>query len=575
VTSTPARVIEAPDARPKPRTPSIRLSALPTGALLVDAAGRIVAANRRAAKTFRLPRRELRGRDIASLIPDWLATSPSAVRPERFERHIDRGDGRRIVLRGSRSLVVGDDEAQTLVLVADVTRSKANETAVRDSAYGFRQLAEALPQMLWTNKADGSLEFVGSRWVDYTGVGLEEQLRAGWFGQVHPDDREHVIAAFGEALRESRMFQAEFRVRRHDGEHRWCEAHAMPVRDRNGDIVRWFGLTTDVHEARQNRLALLEERDRFSMLVASAPGAIYSYRLAADGSMSFPFASAGIYDLFALTGDELAVSVDPAWRRVHPDDVQHMLDSIRQSAAMLTPWHDEWRILHPQRGEIWVEGRSVPTRESSGDTLWYGIIVDVTARKRSEAELRTSQARLRAAVMASGIGTWIWDAGKDRIWWDDTLLELFDRTRAEIERAGIKAAAEFVHPEDRAVVGQAMSAAFKGKLDTLSVEYRTVRRDGALQWIAVNGRVERDANGRVLQITGACMDITARKRAEEAQRTSQKIEALGTLAGGIAHDFNNILLAITGNARLAMAELPGEHTCARRGTRAPPRHPHT
>ncbi|MGH8178901.1 MAG: PAS domain-containing protein [Steroidobacter sp.] len=543
-------------AHRKPRTLTLQLSALPCGALLVDSSGRIAAANARVSKIFGEARRALRGREISALIPGW--TTQSAGK-RRIECSAQRADGSRFTLRYSRSPVLSDGDAFTLVAVMDVTRRKANEIAVRDSVYGFRQLAEALPQMLWTTRPDGAAEFVSRRMTDYTGVPAEQHLREGWLNLAHPEDRDRIGAEWKKAVAESRTFHGEFRVRRHDGQFRWCESNAVPVRDREGNVVRWFGLNTDVHDAREMRMALLEERDRFSMVVASAPGAIYAFRIDANGAMSFPFASAGIGDLFGVTFEELSRSAEPAWARVHPDDVGRMLESITRSAQTLTPWRAEWRVLNPRRGEIWVEGRSVPTREQDGSTLWYGIIIDISERKRADEELRRSQARLQAAVMASGIGTWIWDVDANHIWWDDALLKMFDRSREEIERGGIEGAAEFVHPEDRAAVGRAIATARSGRTDGMTLEYRTVRRDGALQWIAVNGRVDRDASGRMVRITGACMDITARRRVEESQRNSQKVEALGTLAGGIAHDFNNILLAITGNARLAMVDLPADH----------------
>lgn len=169
---------------------------------------------------------------------------------------------------------------------------------------------------------------------------------------------------------------------------------------------------------------------------------------------------------------------------------------------------------------------------------------------------RHSEQRLRAAVKAGRIGTWVWDLRRRTVWWDKEMYKQWGQRHGILP---ISTATALLHPDDREWVSRAMHDYLHSDAQEIALEFRLLRQDGATEWVAVKGEIERDAEGRPTRLVGASIDVTARRQAEEALRQSQRIEALGTLAGGIAHDFNNILLAIAGNTRLAMQELPSDH----------------
>ena len=130
----------------------------------------------------------------------------------------------------------------------------------------FRRLAEALPHMVWTCTADGPCDYLSPQWGEYTGLSEREQLGYGWLQKLHPDDLEPTKARWAEAVARGGSFDTEFRVRRHDGDYRWFKTRAVPERDRNGGVLKWFGSNTDIQELRDAQEAAaalnrqLEER---------------------------------------------------------------------------------------------------------------------------------------------------------------------------------------------------------------------------------------------------------------------------------------------------------------------------
>ncbi len=141
----------------------------------------------------------------------------------------------------------------------DITQRKQAEAAIRESELNFRNLADTMPLLFWTTRADGYHEYFNQRWYDYTGMTLEQTQGWGWSHLLHPDDRQRCLDIWNESLRTGNIYNIEYRFQRAlDGEYRWFLGRALPMRDQNGDIVKWFGTCVDIHEQK----LVIEERDR-------------------------------------------------------------------------------------------------------------------------------------------------------------------------------------------------------------------------------------------------------------------------------------------------------------------------
>jgi PAS domain S-box-containing protein len=143
------------------------------------------------------------------------------------------------------------------ILFTDVTKRRRAEEALRDSEARFRALAEAMPQMVWTTDAEGRIDYLNTRWLAYTGTGPEAPLEDAW-AAFHPDDVGRARALWEAAYRAGARYEAEYRLRRHDGAFRWHLARGVPIRDAGGRVLRWIGTTTDVDDLKRLQQALAD-----------------------------------------------------------------------------------------------------------------------------------------------------------------------------------------------------------------------------------------------------------------------------------------------------------------------------
>ena len=169
------------------------------------------------------------------------------------------------------SPVILEIEAVRAVLDAAATTRDLAETALRESEQEFRTLAEAMPQIVWIPRPDGWNIYFNQQWMDYTGMTLEESLGHGWNIPFHPDDRQRAWDAWQQATATAGIYSLECRLRRADGTYRWWLIRGVPVRDKAGTILKWFGTCTDIEDLKWTEELLAIQTRVLEMVTIGAP----------------------------------------------------------------------------------------------------------------------------------------------------------------------------------------------------------------------------------------------------------------------------------------------------------------
>jgi two-component system CheB/CheR fusion protein len=168
-----------------------------------------------------------------------------------------------------RGTVMHDENGvpfRMLGAMMDITMAAQTQEQLRTKNFELQNLFEEfkfvtdfMPQMVWSTKADGNHDFYNQRWYDYTGLNFEATRDKGWELVLHPDDLERTWKIWDESLATGKTYEIEYRIRRHDGVYRWFLGRAIPLRDAEGQIVKWFGTCTDVHD-QKTMSDVLEQR---------------------------------------------------------------------------------------------------------------------------------------------------------------------------------------------------------------------------------------------------------------------------------------------------------------------------
>jgi PAS domain S-box-containing protein len=308
-------------------------------------------------------------------------SSTGTVRP--YEKEYFRKYGNRVpVLIGGALFEEGGSEGVAFVL--DLTERNRAEEALRESEYELREIIETVPGLVWSTGPDGEPTRLNQQILDYSGMRFEDFLHLGWKEFLHPDDFPATMNAFDHAIRTGTSYQAVHRLRRADGEYRWHHARGEPLRDRQGRIIRWYGLSVDTDEGKK-----AEDRLRRSeSYLAEAQRLSHTGTCVFDATtMLYLYWSSECYRIWGLDPLQGLPSRETVWQRIHPEDRDRVWEGVQGALRQRKDYTGEFRIVLPDGTVKYLAASTHHMLSAGGEIVEViGTHVDVTERKRAQEE---------------------------------------------------------------------------------------------------------------------------------------------------------------------------------------------
>jgi PAS domain S-box-containing protein len=408
----------------------------------------------------------------------------------------------------------------------------ANE-ALREGERESRLIVDCIPGLVAVFTPGGELEFVNRPICEYFGKTLEELKHWGTGGMTHPEDLDVVVEVFTHSIASGDPFEIELRARRFDDVYRWFHSRGLPLRNSNGDIVRWYNLLVDIDERKRAEEALRESERKFRLLVGTIPA--FVWRGTSEGDLDYLNERAVEYldrTAQSLTGG--------GWiELVHPDHRDATVRRWLHSATTGSTYDDVYKIRRADGQYRWIQSTGEPFYDADGQIAhWYGVIIDIDDRKRAEQELRLSEAR-KAAILESAIDCIVTIDDEGCITEFNPAAErTFGHRRDEV--LGRQLADIIIPPALRERHRQGFArylATGEARVLGQRIEMTALRADGtefpaelAITRVPLDGPPS---------FTGYMRDITERKRSEEELRRSEAFLAQGqslTLTGSLWWD---------------------------------------
>src|SRR5271165_4430099 len=423
------------------------------------------------------------------------------------------------------------------ILVWISAKSLNTHTAeLLQSAHRYRFLADAMPQIVWTAKPDGNLDYFNKRWFDYTGMTMEQAQDWGWTPVLHPDDLQNCIERWTKAFTTGCNYEVEYRLKRaSDGVYRWHIGRAFPLKNQPGEIIQWVGTCTDIDDQKRAHYELEKRVAERSMELAGAREKLQAVLDAATQVSIIAVDTAGLITLFnhgseqmlGYTSDEMVGKQSLAIIHLESEVIARSRELTEELGKPVQGFdvfvakarngqHEEreWTLVRKDGKTLAVNMVVTASYDADGTIVGFlGVAMDVTARTRAEKTLRDQALILDLA----NDSIFIRDTEDCITYWNQGAQRLYGWSKEEAIGNVTHTLLKTQHPQSLHNINAQLLATghWEGELVH-------TRRDGALVTVASSWTLQRDEANSPVSVIEMNYNITARKDSEEALRLSEE-----------------------------------------------------
>jgi formate hydrogenlyase transcriptional activator len=393
----------------------------------------------------------------------------------------------------------------------------AERTAeLRRSERELRDVVDTIPAIVWSALPDGSNTYVNKRFVEYSGSSAEQTAGSGWQALIHPDDLERHAGKWMEAVATGKPHENEVRSRRSDGQYRWQLDRGVPLRDEDGNIVKWYGVTTDIEDRKRAEVALqLTSRD----LLESKSKLEEAQRITHVGYWEWDVLTGRVnwsdetYRIYGLRPQERPMDLATLREKIHPEDWEGVFRALEGALSGGARYNAECRVFRPTGEVRIIHSQGDVKRDTAGrPTLMFGTVQDITERKQAEDTIREQETELRQILDLTPQLIAVFGPNRERLYANRVALDYVGLNLEEWRKRSNRG--EFFHPDDRERVQDHIDRTFLSGAGG-EMEFRLRKGNGSYRWFLARYNPVRDDKGQIRRWYDAFTDIDDRKRAEE------------------------------------------------------------